>query len=132
MNLALFFSKLQRWSSHLLTFEPKLVSLNLLASIFMTLNNTTKRQSNPMIRYKQYTITKHDDRNWVLRFERDGLDKDKKPKLFADFRGYYGSVGAALSAIVKFELGEGCEDIQGIISQINTLTKELTKIKNEH
>jgi hypothetical protein len=64
----------------------------------------------------------------VLSKIRNGVDKDGNERIFDDFKGYYNSVQSAFTGIVKDALGEGCEDLEEVIKQIDELNRTLTKV----
>lgn len=94
------------------------------------------------MKYKNYECIREDERNWKLvRYDQAVADRDilnikSKEVLHAKgetytrevFKGFYGDVFAALTAIVKDICGTGCEDIADLIKQVDELKADLRKV----
>jgi hypothetical protein len=96
------------------------------------------------MKYKNYTITRHDNLNWKL--VRSHLSTPTRPSASREgavvtsgdetppgesFAGYYSDVFSALRGIVKAEAGKGCEDITELLEQVTELVSSIkaTEIK---
>ncbi len=99
------------------------------------------RKLNNMIKYKNYEISRADNRNWTVeRFDRakrqcDITDKKgnvtaKKGEHYvtAVFIGWYSDVKAAFNGIVKDCAGVGCKDLSDVINQLDQLKEDISKL----
>jgi len=87
------------------------------------------------IRFKDYTITRSDERNLVVHRDHEVVaSKDskehKKGETFTSqkFVGYYPDVFAALRGIYRREAGKGCEDIMNLAEHCQSLVDELKEV----
>ena len=90
------------------------------------------------ITYENYTINKFDTLNWTLKkteedvrisdaINEDGEIIGRTGDVYERtvFVGYYPTSAKALVGLVNDRLGEGCEDIKDILSQINHLKESI-------
>ena len=93
------------------------------------------------MKYKNYTITKDDKRNWkVSRFDntvhlQDVINKEgdftaKKGEAYVKetFLGFYSDVSHALNGIVRDTAGVGCETLADLANQIEELKADFLQL----
>lgn len=99
------------------------------------------RELNNMIKYKNYEISRADNRNWTV----ERFDRAKRPRDITDedgnvtakkgehyvrevFIGFYSDVKAAFNGIVKDCAGVGCKDLSDVINQLGQLKDDISKL----
>ena len=87
------------------------------------------------IRYKDYTITRADERNIVINQDheftatKDSKDHKRGENFISQkFVGYYPDIFAALRGIYRREAGKGCEDILNLAEHCQSLVDELKEV----
>jgi hypothetical protein len=98
------------------------------------------------MKYKNYEITRDDERNWKLErtdmvLAKSDIRNPKTGKVIypkgsvyekVTFKGFFGNVGSALAKIVDDCAGVDCADITALSNQLGEIKaslKELTKLK---